>query len=134
VVSNQRFVLQAHQDLNLTIVQKDDIEIVLLGNMLDPLAPSLDNRAILETLVVKKGDGRDVCEATTRMGGRWVILVSDSSSVIMFADPCGLRQIFFNDNSHRITWCASQPMHVARAIGVRPSEYGTTFLHVVCNE
>ena len=121
-------VAQAHPDLGLTQVQLGSRTLTLLGYMLDPRSPDRGDREILEDLARGLKEGGDAGHGAERLGGRWVLVVDDGSSTTLFADACGLRQVFYSDRSLAERWCASQAFHVANAMGLAIAPEAQEFL------
>ncbi len=109
--------LSVHPDLNAEQVSDAGKTITLLGYILDPSNPSASNQSILQVLarVLSAADGcRKTIEATSSLGGRWILLVDDGDQVILFSDATGNRQAFYSEHSYRDEfWCASQPGLIA---------------------
>ncbi len=57
---------------------------------------------------------------TARFGGRWILIVDDGSTVVLFHDAAGLRQVFYTDvGAIQQLWCASQPATLAEILGLQ---------------
>jgi hypothetical protein len=110
----QGTVVSAHPDLPLTHVRLPDRALTLLGHMLDPERPSADNREILAS-VDTAGLGR-LC-------GRWVLVETAGTSVRVFNDATGTRQVYFGGG-----WCAAQPEILAHVLGLLPDAQSLDFL------
>jgi hypothetical protein len=90
----------------------------LLGYILDPGRPERTSEAVLAAILDRLTGGADPFSPTFGLGGRWILILSDGTSTTIFTDPCGLRQLFYSDSSLSESWCASQPFHIARALGL----------------
>ncbi len=112
------FFLQAHSDLELTQVKRDNVELTLLGYLIDPDNPEFNNQDILESILSCIVSAHDIFEATYRLGGRWIIILDNEDETILFNDASGLRQAFYTDGSVPQLWCASQPKIVAEELGL----------------
>lgn len=109
-------VLQVHEDLPLVEVEHDGLRLTLLGYVLDPMAPEHDDRTILRELAERCPDARHAPRSATELGGRWVMIADDGTDLILFHDPCGLRQVYHSTWDATETWCASQPARIAQAM------------------
>ena len=109
-------VLSFHQELNVEQVTDGKCSIVLLGYLLDPFNPGLNDREILTNLVRGRTfsallKGLNVC------GGRWIVLWIDGMDIRLVHDPLGTREVYYARCSQR-SWCASQPHILAKLLGL----------------
>jgi hypothetical protein len=82
--------------------------------MLDPFQPAATDADLVRELLATLAAGRDPIEQAGRYGGRWILIVDDSSSRRLFHDAIGLRQVYYTDVARTgELWCASQPGIVA---------------------
>lgn len=120
--------LHAHPDLTVTQAVAGPLELTLVGFLLDPENPSDTNAHVLRGLSTRIRVVEDVFRATAGMGGRWVLIVSIGQKAILFADPCGLRQVCYTISTDRRMWCASEPTVLAEQLGLSSSPQAERFL------
>jgi hypothetical protein len=105
-------LVTAHPELSVARVADGKRSVTLLGFILDPGNPEATNEDILEALLQKIRDdpSRPPFEHTSRLGGRWVLVIDDGSRVRLFHDAMGLREVHWTDRETTGTvWVASQP-------------------------
>jgi hypothetical protein len=84
-------------NLNISIKKQEQVEILLLGFILNPFSPNLSNDEILESLINGVNNNHDILlKEIQKLSGRFVLLYKSNNSFIVFNDCCGLRQIYFN--------------------------------------
>jgi hypothetical protein len=87
--------LATHPRLNVTQVGRGPHELTLVGSMIDPENPERGDAEILEELVSVPGFADSPFDKTDRFGGRWLLVLGGPEDTIAFADPGGLRQLFY---------------------------------------
>ena len=112
--------LRAHPDLPMTHVESGGKSITLLGFVLDPDDPSATDTKILERLCRDLEKSRDLPRATSRLGGRWMMIVNDGAETLLFHDAAGLRQVYWSRTNDERLVCASQPGLIAELFGLAP--------------
>jgi hypothetical protein len=112
-----RLHLTVHPDLNVCCVRHKGKTILLLGFILDPENPQASDREILNALMPNLVSSTELFMQTARFGGRWILIADDGSTVVLFHDAAGLRQVFYTDvGSTQQLWCASQPATLAEIL------------------
>lgn len=112
-----RLKLTLHPALCCTQVRDGERELTLLGELLDPLTPEATNADILRTLLAHRSR-TGLLEASTRYGGRWLLIAAYGDETFLFHDALGLRQAFYTDPTNtRELWVMSQP---GVALGMLP--------------
>lgn len=118
-----RHRISAHPDLPMTHVEQGRRSITLLGFVLDPDDPSADDAKIIDRLCRELDKSSDFPGLTSRLGGRWVMVVHDGDETVLFHDAAGLRQVYYLRASEpqgaRLV-CASQPGLLAELHGLTP--------------
>ena len=112
--------LRAHPDLPMTHVESGAKSITLLGFVLDPDDPAANDAQITGRLCRDLEKSRDLPRLTSRLGGRWVMIVHDGSETLLFHDAAGLRQVYWLRTSDERLVCASQPGLLAERHGLSP--------------
>lgn len=111
--------LTTHPELNVTVARYQCKTLVLVGCMLDPYNPGASDSEIVELLIQRIDNCFDLLTETGRFGGRWVLIAEDGTNSILFSDPAGLRQVFYNMPMHDAPlWCGTQPHVLAGLLGI----------------
>jgi len=119
-----------HPDLPACQARKGGMSISLLGYILDPYRPQASDADIVERLLSDLEAGRTaeaVIESTYPLGGRWVLVVDDGQTVLLFTDPVGYRQAFYSRSASGV-WCASQPRLLADILRLRVDQEALAFI------
>jgi hypothetical protein len=121
--------LAAHPSLNIEQAGNNEISVTLVGYVLDPRKPHASNAGILKSLVFSIEQGEDLFDLIYPLGGRWVLLVDDNRCTRLVGDAAGLRQVFYSDmHQNAEFWCASQPGHIARVLGLKMNLTSVDFI------
>jgi hypothetical protein len=121
--------LIAHPHLNVEQAANTSVSVTLIGYLLDPRNLHASNADILDSLMSSIGQGRDLFEFICPLGGRWVLLVDDAQGARLLGDAAGLRQVFYSDMQQTgELWCASQPDHIANALGLEMDPEALDFI------
>jgi hypothetical protein len=121
-----RHRISAHPDLPMTHVEHEQRSLTLLGFLLDPDDPAADDGKILDGLCRAFHENGDVPALTSRLGGRWVMVVHDGHETMLFHDAAGLRQVYYfrlrgtDEAGGAGLACASQPGLLAEQYGLTP--------------
>lgn len=121
-------VAQVHPDLPVVQVQRGPLKITLLGFIIDPAAPELDDAGVLRELAGAASTSDELPAHATDLGGRFVLVVDDGTQTLLLHDPCGLREVFHNAKEGGEVWCASQPCRIADALGYQPGAEAREFM------
>lgn len=113
-----RFFAHVHPDLELTQVQTPEVELTLIGYIIDPHHPELNNQQILEVILPHIKSPQNIFEHTYRMGGRYVLIVNKGPDTILFSDAVGLRQVHYTNQYGAESWCASEASNIASQINL----------------
>lgn len=118
ITAGGAFHLTIHPDLTCTQVRRSDRELTLLGHLLDPRAPDDGNAEILQWLLAQFERRSALLQATSALGGRWLLIAAKADDVFLFHDALGLRQVFYTDpRVAGALWAMSQP-GLAREAGL----------------
>lgn len=112
---NAELLLSIHPDLPVCHVQEGDKSLTLVGYLLDPRAPNDTNTDILNRLCTKlwsTGQLDDFPRLTDRFCGRWVIVATSGSEILLVHDAAGQRQVHYAHHDGA-TYCASQANVIA---------------------
>jgi len=109
--------LTIHPDLELTRANNEQIELYLLGFVLDAYNPNYSNKDILNYLLNNNLNFESLVENTYSLSGRWIIIYKDRSDIKFFNDAGGSRQVFYTFHETGV-WCASQPHSIAQELDI----------------
>jgi len=118
-----KFFLMAHPELKFTQVRNPDIELTLLGFIIDPHHSDWGDEDILDDLMRFSSDRDSLIRATLGLSGRWLMFYDNGRELIAFHDPCGLRSIYYTNNHVGPFLCASQPGLIASTLKLSYSEH-----------
>jgi len=113
------FHIYSHPYLPITQVQEGDIQLTLLGYIIDPNGPHKNDKEILKSLLENAVSVKDILISQEVLSGRYIIIINTSDEVILFNDACGLRQVYYFIDSEGKTWCCSQPNLLSELIELK---------------
>lgn len=106
-VQDETFYLQNHPDLKLLQTEGENIQLILLGNIIDPFHPEKDPAAVLQNLT--SGESfEDVIKDTFTFGGRFIIIGIDKNGMKLFNDAMAFREVFYY-RQYGLVACGSTP-------------------------
>lgn len=117
---SDKHLLTIHPDLDHVHLKKNNIEIILLGFILDPLNPKFSDEEIVKNLLDTTSDFNSVIKSTYNYSGRWIIIYKYDNDIHFFHDAAGSRQIFYTFHESGV-WCASQPHTIAKELKISKS-------------
>jgi hypothetical protein len=123
--------LMTHPQVRVVQVASADgvRQLTLLGEIMDPHSPNLENEDILRVLLNRFTTRTDLVKATTPLGGRWILIGKNGSDFFLFHDALGLRQVFHTDSrSAKELWVMSQPGLALDILGLRIDPEATAFV------
>ena len=113
------WVLSVQRDLPVQCApQADGAHLALLGFVVDPQAPELNNRQLFQRLCQCR-DWQELLRATTDLSGRWALFHREGGRVRVVNDATGLRSVYYSVAGQE-PWCFSQPGLYRR---IHPVEY-----------
>lgn len=122
------WVLTAQRDLPVRrAAMADGAELVLLGFLIDPEQPELNDQQLFER-VCKSKTWDEVLRSTVDLSGRWVLMQIAQRRVRVVNDATALRSVYYTVSGQE-PWCFSQPGLYRR---VHPLEYlpeAIAFIH-----
>ncbi len=78
---SEKYFLTIHPDLNHIYLKNNDIEIIVLGFILDPINPYYTDKEITQDLLNKSSDFSSVIKNTYDYSGRWIIIYKDKKDI-----------------------------------------------------
>ena len=106
-------VLQTHPDLPCVQKSGRTKNITLLGYIIDPNRPELNDDAIVSSIIEQVNQLDDLFVLTDSLGGRWIIIFEHGNELVLFQDACGLRPVVYTLPGNSEFWCASQTNLIA---------------------
>lgn len=97
------FVIRFNEKLPVTTAGRGDVEIALLGHVLDPLRPGRTNAEIVSGLS-HSSTFPALEDAWSGLAGRWAAFVRIGAELRLYPDAAGSKSVF-----HSGAWMASQP-------------------------
>ncbi|HOV06824.1 MAG TPA: hypothetical protein PLV27_06150 [Anaerolineaceae bacterium] len=122
------YTLASHPDLDCTRLQSDGKTLVLLGYMLDPYAPEVNNQTILANLCREADDQNRLLERLDSIAGRFILFVFSDLSQYVVTDATGLRQVFYHRTPQGALWLAAQPGLLQQQFNFQYSAEAQSFL------
>jgi hypothetical protein len=123
------YYLMAHPTLSVTRAENEKLSVCLIGYMLDPEHSEASSEDILKSLVNLVSQDMDLFAAIEPLGGRWIFVVKSPQSLRLIHDAAGLRQVYYSDAAQtEELWCASQPVHIAKACNLRMDRNAIEFI------
>ena len=117
--SRADWVLTIQRDLRFHCAPAaDGAQLLLLGFLIDPDSPELNDQQLFERLCQCHG-WEELLRATAGLSGRWAMFHISQRGVRVVNDATGLRSVFFSVAGQE-PWCFSQPGLYRR---VQPVEY-----------
>lgn len=90
----------AHPPLNISIAKHISAEILLIGDILNPLNPNEENSGIINNLAVTCTTQELFFKEIQILSGRYVLIYKNESSFLAVGDTCCLRQLYYGHLSH----------------------------------
>ncbi|MBN1854036.1 MAG: hypothetical protein JW829_15000 [Pirellulales bacterium] len=114
--------LSTHPDLSVCHVSDNTKSLTLLGDILDPRETEATNTEILHQLSRELRPNvqlENFPRFTDRFFGRWVMIVTSPSDILLFGDATGQRQVHYTIRNGSV-WCASQADLIAKHLEFAP--------------
>jgi hypothetical protein len=105
------YTVYVHPDTSLTISRNKllkDVEMVLIGFIMNPDRPQDSNADIMEE-IIKDPSLECIFEKLYHFSGRFVLMIKNNQDYFIFHDACGLRSVYYTKFEDRI-FAASQPL------------------------
>lgn len=118
-LNNNRYILSAHPDLEVSEIRDAMKRIILLGYIFDAQNPRHSNHDILKEMISVE-NFPELIKATYKYAGRFVLIYEDGTSTKLMHDSAGLRQIYYTVETEDV-WCGSQPSILAKFLNLERS-------------
>ncbi|MCG8571954.1 MAG: hypothetical protein MJB14_17605, partial [Spirochaetes bacterium] len=115
---NSNLIITYHPELELNFINFNDSSLLLLGYILDPYNPDLDNKEILKNMITKSSCLNELIKHLYTKGGRYVLISNFNNEITILNDAAGFRQIFYYIDKKQNIWCSSQPTLIADVFGL----------------
>jgi hypothetical protein len=93
-----KYHLITHPDLNVTYCKNEELEVFVLGFLLDWVNPELQDVEILNNLLSTSVNRKDFIEQTFDLFGQFVIIIKDADDISVFNDAAGTKSIFYKSD------------------------------------
>jgi len=119
-------ILCTHPELPVAEIRGEDRELICVGDMFSPLQPQADNHSVLQSLFDQFTDFEKIEQASSAIGGRWMLLARRGIEMRAYPDATASRPIYHCSRDGD-TWVASLPSLLAGklALVAEPASDGT---------
>lgn len=127
---DERLVLYTHPKVPTSQVTENGRTLTLIGFLLDPEMPKADDQAILRGLLDVGPRHDELLLVTTRLGGRWVLLLTGPGGSVLVHDPLGSRQVHYVEPrfaEHTGVRCGSEPQLLRALTGAEVDSAASWF-------
>lgn len=100
--------LYVHPDCLLASATNNKKKGVLLGHIMNPKQPDLNNSHILKTLL-EQTDEHGIAKVLYELTGRFILIIEENNTFLFFNDACGLKSFFYTQQKNEF-YAASQPL------------------------
>ena len=102
--------LSTHPDLNVLTNNVNEVHAALIGYIIDSNSPDASNEEVIATLLTNLNNNQQLFPLTYNFGGRYILIISNTKTNMIFTDATGNRQVFYTDTqATKDLWCASEP-------------------------
>jgi hypothetical protein len=119
---NDSMFLTVHPDLQIRQTSWEGKSITLLGYILDPDNPELNDLDIINRLICEVERADNILRSTDNLGGRWILVFDGGKDLRLFHDATGCRQVHYTTDQSQGMWCASQPGIIAEQLNLEMDE------------
>ncbi|MGD2034113.1 MAG: hypothetical protein PVF73_03595 [Bacteroidales bacterium] len=116
----KNYFLYIHPDLPFIKALKSKKQLILLGDLFDPVNSGKENIEIVNSLINANSIEELVCSVYP-LAGRYAILFVKEDDIYLFNDPSASRKIFYT-NHLKFNCCASEPHVLAKYLGIEKTK------------
>lgn len=102
------YYLYVHPDCEIGRICRNNLDLVLIGNIVDPKLPDITTDEILQNISSFESI-EDITESLYGLVGRFVLAIIKKNEKLFFNDACGLKHVFYSNNKGSL-YVASQPL------------------------
>ena len=117
--------LYTHPDCEVTKVRRDNVDVILIGHIVDPKLPNYSTQKILEDIALFNTID-DISSTLYGLVGRFVLLIKHNDTFTFFHDACGLKMLFYTKYKDEL-YAASQPLLLEMITNVSKSKNYQTY-------
>ena len=111
------YSIYSHVDLEITTSKKQDLQIILLGEIFDFNNPKLDNQGILNSLL-RLNNFKSVCEQIGNYTGCYVIFYCTPENLFAVTDFTATKKVFYHKREGEGIYCSSNPHLLAKGLRI----------------
>jgi hypothetical protein len=111
------YYLYTHPDSEITKVCCNNLDLILIGNIIDPKLPDITTDEILEN-ISSFNYIDELTESLYGLVGRFVLIINKKGEYLFFNDACGLKHVFYTECKGSL-YVASQPLLLKLVCDVR---------------
>lgn len=112
------YFLHHHPELPVRQLRAGNTSLTLVGYCIDPGRSLSSDVTILDELFRSLQDKNRLIDEACRLAGRWVLIAETPGFSIALHDACGLRRLFYSDNSCSAQFCASEATTAGKAFAL----------------
>jgi len=118
-----KYTIYAHPDVELSTAESEnrDLQIALIGFIIDPYHPNRSNREILAGVSAFPFSIDRIADLLYNLGGRFVLIINRQEDTYIFHDPCGLRSVYYTKFNGHIT-VGSQPLILEKVYPIKKED------------
>ena len=121
--------LAAHPDLQITEYTGDHFRLILLGYLLDPIEPALDNPGVLRKIENGAANLDQLLEQLYDKSGHYILFAYGKDQRIVLNDAGGLKQVYYYRDDEGKTWLTSHAAILAERLGLKVSPEADQYIH-----
>ncbi|WP_277487276.1 hypothetical protein [Catalinimonas alkaloidigena] len=122
------FNIYTHAELEVNIITKGNIQLALIGFILNPYKPKKSNAEVITDFLDQISEVNDIAEQLYFLTGRFVLIMKISGEILIFNDPCGMRSVFYSYHNSRF-YCGSSSAILEQSIPLEKGKKHETFIN-----
>jgi len=121
--------LAAHPDLQITEHKGGHYHLFLLGYLLDPTDPGLDNLGVLQKIEQNAAGLNHLLAQLYDKSGHYVLFAYGGNRQIVLNDAGGLKQVYYHRDTGGRTWLTSHAAILADRLDLKVSPEAEHYIH-----